>query len=1077
MNLFKNNLKSQFIIGLIFFLFVGIIFIFSQVHAVDLIPEPKSIQYKEFDIHINNDWAIIVDINKQKYSSSATWLKEKLNDHNSLNLRIVNFSNVPSDKRIILGNPQDHSFIKSFLEKRGIELPSYIGEEGYILDVFNNERQEIIIAANAPNGVFYGVQTLLQLIQENNSLKGISVIDYPDHKIRAVNTSYLSYFNRKYPPKFTQGQKNKIDNLAMLKINTLCLGPDHKGNFFQESSEYIHPYKQMVEYCRKRFIEFIPTIGSLRSIRGFPFELLEGWWTRDEKFKFGRDDVAIAEKPFINLLENGDFKIDKNADAKSDGWAITGSAIIDSNEKDSDNNFLKIESGSVYVDLPVEPNKHYHVVTWAKGDGPVICLFARDGSAQTIYGQCDYTRSKIISWKKLGLILKTSENVSKIRIKIYGKGKIWIDNVKFYRIDGGLKNVIRTDTTDIQVTNLEKTKTYQEGVDYKINNGETNKIFDEGLKPFQIRRLSNGNIAPGEKVLISYDSVLYWSRSHWYNQPPCVSDDRLYTDYYYPAIDRVIEALHPKIINLSSDEIRGFNRDSRNKKRELSNARLFAEWLNKINRYVKSKDPQCRVMIWDDMVSPYHNGGVKNYQLGYGGSSGRMDEALEQNMIDKEVIMNIWWYGDSWLTAMFAATKYFKSRGFNYFGSPWYNSENIRSWSELLVDQPGALGGFDTNWGGRSASAPYAKPDQQFPVFADHFWNTRYKVIYFNSFEEDSDNNGIPDGWNYLCKLPVPKNLIRNSSFEQDLTHWMIEYGEPTIDSTVYHEGSKSMHFKSNISGGGTSIRTALIYIVPDTDYELSGWTRGNNVLQGNRRYHKLFLIGRFYDVNKKQIDTRFAEGDLSFDLGSYDWRLFKRMFHSPDNAAYYRINQLGLIGTAAGEAWIDNISFHKYESPVYSINGKDMQGKRYAGFPNRAVCVKGDSKILYSDFIQIKPNLRYVLSVYIKRHKLAGNEKPALRIAWYNSNKQYLSEENKIVEGVSRLHSCHEMNVISPGNASYARIYLQGRKRGNEYFWFDTICLKEENSLNVDQSLLSPKESAHIYHLKCGNETEKGAF
>jgi len=37
-------------------------------------------------------------------------------------------------------------------------------------------------------------------------------------------------------------------------------------------------------------------------------------------------------------------------------------------------------------------------------------------------------------------------------------------------------------------------------------------------------------------------------------------------------------------------------------------------------------------------------------------------------------------------------------------------------------------------------------------------------------------------------------------------------------------------------------------------------------------------------------------------------------------------------------------------------------------------------------------------------------------------------------------------MQVQSPKNASFIRIYLEGEKNGKEYFWFDTLRLKIKN-------------------------------
>lgn len=1045
------NLPKMLLI--IIFLLAKIIFIYSVAQADELIPEPQFIQYKNFDFNIDNNWVVVVDTTQQEYKFTATWLKEKLNKQNNINLSIVNPTNAPDNKRIILGNPQKDDSLAILLEEDNVKFPSYLGKEGYVLEVINFERQEIIIAANAPNGVFYGAQTFMQLIKNNNSIKGVSITDFPDHKIRGIHTSYLSFFNRNYPPNFSQATKDKIDRLASLKINVLCIADEFSGKFFQSSPEYVNCFKKVAEYCRDCFIEFIPNIGSLRDIRGVPFELFEGWWIKDEKFKFEVDNIAAAEKPMANLLYNGSFEIDSNGDNKPDGWTITGTASIDTSMQNEGSNSLKIESGSALIDIPVDPDKHYYFTVYAKGFSPAIDIIDLD----LLYNhQIDRYNGNAAEWHKLGAIIKTSSGISQIRIKIKSDndGTILVDKAKLYRIDGGLKNVIRGNNTDIEITNLSKTSTYQENVDYEITDGTTNKLFDETLNSFHIKRIVTGSIASEQEVLVSYDTVFYSLRSKYYNQPSCVSDEQLYTDYFYPAIDNVITYLSPKIINFESDEIRGFNRDSRNQKRGLTNAQLFAEWINKINSYVKQKDPNCRVMIWDDIVSPYHNGGVKDYQVSFGGSTGRIADAVEQDMIDTDVIMSVWWYGDSRLTAMASSTDFFKAKGFDYFGSPWHDPENIQSWSELLVNKPGALGGLDTNWGGRPSTAPYPIPGQQFPYFADHFWNTRSQVIYFNSFEKDADNNGIPDGWHLLSSSLPPNNIISNPSFEQDLAQWKIDFGKPDIDNIICHDGNKSVHFNSN-NNKGVSIKTELIPIEPDTDYELTIWGKGNNIIQGSRKYHKLFLAGRFYDANKKRVG--FC--DLAFDQGSYDWKLFRKVFHVPGNAAFYQINRLGLLGTATGEAWIDNISLHKYEPSAFSTDGKEVQGRRYAGFPNCAVSVKGESEIFYSDFIQIKPNLKYVLSAYIKRYIPDGNEEPMLKIAWYDANKQYLSEENKIVQRVGGDYKCTEIEIMSPENASYLKLYLQGQKGGSEYFWIDTIRLKEIKLSTGNRSLSPPKK------------------
>jgi hypothetical protein len=257
--------------------------------------------------------------------------------------------------------------------------------------------------------------------------------------------------------------------------------------------------------------------------------------------------------------------------------------------------------------------------------------------------------------------------------------------------------------------------------------------------PFRVRRLADGRIRPGQAVRLSYDAYFFTRLSGYWQSAPCVACEALYTDYYEPAIDKAVAELHPRIVNIDADEIRGFYRDSRMQRRFRSNAQAIAYWANRIRAHLAERDPAARLWIWDDMVSPYHNGGVADYQVDYGGLPGRMAEATEKDWIDKSVLMDVWWYSDDWLSQMWQSVGYFTRKGYQVLGSPWLDPANIVSWSELLVDRPGALGGVETNWG-----TPF---EEAHMTFADNFWNTRYRTVRFDSFETDADGDAIPDGW------------------------------------------------------------------------------------------------------------------------------------------------------------------------------------------------------------------------------------------------------------------------------------------------------------------------------------------
>lgn len=71
------------------------------------------------------------------------------------------------------------------------------------------------------------------------------------------------------------------------------------------------------------------------------------------------------------------------------------------------------------------------------------------------------------------------------------------------------------------------------------------------------------------------------------------------------------------------DEMRGFNRDSRSRAANLTNAESLAKAVNALQAAMTKADPNAgRAMIWGDMLSPWHNGARPEYQLGFGGVKG-----------------------------------------------------------------------------------------------------------------------------------------------------------------------------------------------------------------------------------------------------------------------------------------------------------------------------------------------------------------------------------------------------------------------------------------------------------------------
>jgi len=285
---------------------------------------------------------------------------------------------------------------------------------------------------------------------------------------------------------------------------------------------------------------------------------------------------------------------------------------------------------------------------------------------------------------------------------------IWIQNER-YRFENDiaipittrkhpLVNVIRCSDSNVIIKSLDRTITYKENSDYKIISGNMHYPYSLDNKPIKILRTPNSNIKNGQVVLLTYDYVEWKAKEADWSIPYCPSSKNTY-QVMLDAIRNVINTLKPNFLSIGHDEIRGLNRDSRCKKRNLSNSELIAYEINKLNDSAKTLNPTIRLLMWDDMVNPYHHGGIKNYQLQYGGIAGRSSDALD--LIPDDIIIMIWWYDkNDPLRKMSNSPDYFQMKGFDYLGAGYKDKENLKRWSQLIKNKPKSLGIIDTAWDG-----------------------------------------------------------------------------------------------------------------------------------------------------------------------------------------------------------------------------------------------------------------------------------------------------------------------------------------------------------------------------------------
>ena len=162
--------------------------------------------------------------------------------------------------------------------------------EKYTLKI---EENTIEITSEGLNGVFYGIQTLKQILKKKD-IPCLLIEDEPDFEYRGF---YHDITRGKVPTVDTL--KGLVDTMAYYKMNSLQLYVEHTFEFreipeLNEKTGYItaEEIKELDEYCYENFVDFIPSIATF----GHMYEILE-----QEKYKHLR--VAKNYKPTKNFWQ------------------------------------------------------------------------------------------------------------------------------------------------------------------------------------------------------------------------------------------------------------------------------------------------------------------------------------------------------------------------------------------------------------------------------------------------------------------------------------------------------------------------------------------------------------------------------------------------------------------------------------------------------------------------------------------------------------------------------------------------------------------------------------------------------
>lgn len=272
---------------------VAALFISVSTNA-QIIPAPVKIEYGKGIFLISNTTSIGVPLKQPAVAKTADYLASRLEVVRGFKPAVVESLEAPI--QLVLNAKPD----------------ARLGKEGYTLNVTPTS---VTVQANSPAGIFYGVQTILQLlpkeVERKSSVYSISwhlpvvnIIDYPRFPYRGIMLDVSRHF---FPKEYVM---NYIDQLARYKFNRLHwhltddngwrveikslpklteVGawrvprtgtfndnePPKEGEAATDGGFYTQEdIKQVVQYAKDRFIEILPEVDipghSMAAIAAYP---------------------------------------------------------------------------------------------------------------------------------------------------------------------------------------------------------------------------------------------------------------------------------------------------------------------------------------------------------------------------------------------------------------------------------------------------------------------------------------------------------------------------------------------------------------------------------------------------------------------------------------------------------------------------------------------------------------------------------------------------------------------------------------------------------------------------------------
>ncbi|HLM82051.1 MAG TPA: beta-N-acetylhexosaminidase, partial [Terriglobales bacterium] len=250
----------------------------DAVRALKVLPAPKEARIAEGKIVIKPSTTILISNSEDR--TAAETLQKEIQDRTGMKLSIKTLSiktmiAAPTTTgHISLGRLTDRG-LRSYLESQGVKAGDETGnhdldrpdleKQGYVIRVTDSG---VLVAGHTAQGLFYGVQTLRQLLRTEGKTLAVPALvirDWPSMEWRGVSDDIS-----RGPIPMLDYLKMQIRTLAEYKINLVGFNMEHVFDF--QTQPLVPPreaarkeaaltpleIKELVDYASKYYITLLP---------------------------------------------------------------------------------------------------------------------------------------------------------------------------------------------------------------------------------------------------------------------------------------------------------------------------------------------------------------------------------------------------------------------------------------------------------------------------------------------------------------------------------------------------------------------------------------------------------------------------------------------------------------------------------------------------------------------------------------------------------------------------------------------------------------------------------------------------